>query len=186
MKNVIILACTMIILSLGLVACNTGEDSTLASSLPFTVSGSYFKLSGNNVIYAPSTTYDFNLTIYNDTEEEWKGNCYVFLIDNNGPLLDISDIDIDLLNKGDQENTVVKLVLPANIKPGAYGLVLLFPDKGQFIQTIYIGENIPNEPAGPWPDISNYRQLSTNIIRQELTVDDFSRQLHHNWVATVF
>jgi len=46
MKNVIILACTMIILSLGLVACNTGEDSTLANSLPFTVSGGYFKLSG--------------------------------------------------------------------------------------------------------------------------------------------
>jgi len=185
MKRVIILACALIIMSLGLFACNRGEDSTLAKSLPFTVSGSYFELTGNNAIYAPNATYDFNLTIRNDTEEEWKGNCYIFLIDKNGPLLDIADIDINLLNNGDQENTVIRLVLPANIKPGAYGLALLFPDKGQFIQTIYVGENIPSEPAGPWPDISSFKQSPTTPILEELTVDDFSKQHHCSLVASI-
>ena len=162
MKKVILLVSTLTIMSLSFAACNTSENSTPAASLPFTVSGSYFELSGNNAIYAPNSTYDFNLTIRNDTEEEWKGNCTVFLIDKNRPLLDISNISINLLNKGDQESTVIKLVLPADIKPGAYGLALLFPDKGHLIQTIYVGDNISNEPVGPWPDISSYKQSPNN------------------------
>ena len=120
-------------------------------SLPFTVSGSYFELSGDNAIYSPNSTHDLNLTIRNDTEEEWKGNCTIFLIDKNGPLLDISNIGINLLNKGDQESNVIRLVLPADIKPGAYGLALLFPDKGHLIQTIYVGDNISNEPVVTFP-----------------------------------
>jgi inhibitor of cysteine peptidase len=183
MKKVIILIGTLLIMSLGLLACNTGENSNLDNSLPFTVtftvSGSYVELSGNNAIYAPKGTYDFNLSIRNDTEEEWKGNCYVFLIDNNCPIIDISDIEINLLNKGGQESTVVSLVLPENIKPGAYGLALLFPGKGYFIKTIYVGDKISGEPAGPWPDISSYKQ-----IKYEASYDDFVVGESSKWIAS--
>lgn len=179
MKKLIILVCALNIMSIGLFACNTSEDSTLAKSLPFTVSGSYFELSGNNVIYAPNSTYDFNLTIRNDAEEEWKGKCYVFLIDKNGPIMDISDIEINLLNKGDQESTVVRLILPEDIKPGAYGLALLFPDKGHFIKTIYIGENNPQESVFPWPDISSYKQ-----IKYQAHYEDFIAEESSKWIAS--
>jgi hypothetical protein len=57
--------------------------------------------------------------------------------------------------------------LPADIKPGAYGLALLFPDKGHLIQTIYVGDNISNEPVGPWPDISSYKQSPTTLILED-------------------
>jgi hypothetical protein len=165
MKKVIILACALLTTSLGLLACNTGENSAITSSLPFTISGSYFELSGDTVDYAPNGTYDFNLAIRNDNDEEWKGNCYIFLIDKNGPLMDISDIEFNLLHKGDQENTVVKMILPADIKPGGYGLALLFPDKGWVIKTIYVGENAPKESVFPWPDISSYKQSPTTLMR---------------------
>jgi hypothetical protein len=118
MKKVIILVCTLTIMSLSFVACYGGDKSTSAVSLPFTVSRSYFELSGDNAICSPNATYGFNLTIRNDTEEEWKGNCPIFLIDKNGPLLGISSIGINLLNKGDQESTVIRLALPADIKQG--------------------------------------------------------------------
>ena len=157
MKKVIILVCALTLMSISFLACNSGENSTPTVSFPFTVSGNYFELSGDNAIFAPNGTYDFDLIIRNNTDEEWKGNCYVFLVDKNGPLMDISDIGINLLNKGHQEKTVITLALPANIEPGAYGLALLFHDKGYLIQTIYVGDKIPNEPAGPWPDISSYK-----------------------------
>jgi len=183
MKKVIILVGTLLIMSLGLLACNTGENSNLDNSLPFTVtftvSGSYVELSGNNAIYAPNGTYDFSLKIRNDIKEEWKGSCYVFLIDKNGPLMDISDIEINLLNKGDQESMVVRLVLPENIKPGAYGLALLFPSKGYFIKTIYVGDTISNESAGPWPDIYSYRQ-----IKYEAQYEDFITGESSKWIAS--
>jgi len=157
MKKLIILVFTLTMMSNSFVACNSGENSRPTASFPFMVSGSYFELSGENAIYAPNGTYDFNLIIRNDTDEEWKGNCYVFLVDKNGPLMDISDIGINLLNRGEQDKRVITLALPGNIEPGAYGLALIFHDKGYIIQTIYVGDSISNEPAGPWPDIFSYQ-----------------------------
>ena len=181
MKKVIILVCALTIMSISLAACNTSENSTPAASLLFTVSGSYFELSGDNAIYSPNVAYEFNLNIRNDIEEEWKGNCYVFLIDNNGPLMDISDIEINLLNKGDQESTVVSLVLPENIKPGAYGLALLFPEKGHLIKTIYIGESIPHAGTiGYSPSTWCKKGLKMKAIVWSLTESNKNSERGHN------
>ena len=93
--------------------------------------------------------------------------------------MDISDIEINLLNKGDQESRFVRLVLPEDIKQGAYGLTLLFPDKGHFIKTIYVGDKISGEPAGPWPDISSYKQ-----IKYEASYEDFVAGESSKWIAS--
>jgi len=182
MKKVIVLTCTLLIIACSLLACDTGNN-ILTAPLPFTVSGGHFELRGNSTGYTPGGTYDFKLSIRNNTDEDWKGNCYVFLIDKNGPLMDISNVEFDLYTGG-QEDTVIQMTLPVDIEPGAYGLTLLFPDKGSTVQTIYVGKNLPDEPAGPWPDISSYKQSPATIIREELTVDDFVKQPHYSWVAT--
>ena len=138
-----------------LTACNTDQEST-TSPLPFTISGEYYELSGFTTGYAPGGTYEFKLAVLNDTDEEWQSNCYTFLVDTNGPVLNIADIEFGLLHKGDKEDTFIKMTLPEDIEPGAYGFALLFPQQGASITTIYVGENIPGVPAGPWPDISSY------------------------------
>ena len=87
-----------------LTACSTDQKVT-NSSLPFTISGEYYELSGFTTKYAPGGTYEFKLAVLNDTDEEWQSNCYAFLVDTNGPILNIADIEFGLLHKGDKENT---------------------------------------------------------------------------------
>ena len=144
------------LITTSLTACGTGKNATLTSPLPFTVSGNYFELRGYSNGYSPGGTYDFQLAVRNDTDEEWKSNCHVFLVDANGPVLNIADFKFDLLYKGDQVDTVIKMNLPADTEPGAYGFVLLFPQKGTITTTIYVGEEIPDEPVEPWQDITAY------------------------------
>ena len=138
-----------------LTACSTDQEVT-TSPLPFTLSGEYYELSGFTTGYAPGGTYEFKLAVFNDTDEEWQSNCYAFLVDTNGPILNIANIEFGLLHKGDKEDTFIRMTLPEDIEPGAYGFALLFPQKGTVTTTIYIGEEIPDEPVEPWQDITSY------------------------------
>ena len=144
------------LITISLTACGTGKNATLTRPLTFTVSRNYFEHRGYSNGYSPGESYDFQLVVCNDTDKEWKINCHAFLVDTNGPVMDITDFEFDLLYKGDQVDTVIKINLPANTEPGAYGFILLFPQKGTITTTIYVGEEIPDEPVEPWQDITAY------------------------------
>jgi inhibitor of cysteine peptidase len=160
-------------------ASDNNELNVTTCSGPFSLNGDAFELSGYSEGLIPNRTYDFNLSVRNDTDDAWKGTCYIFLVDKDGPFLDVSNFEFDLLPKGGQNSTVVKLTLPADMNPGAYGLALVIPGIENAIQTIYVGNNITNDSIGAWPDISSYRQVRCERDYEDLAADGSSK-----WIAS--
>ena len=179
MKKVILLTCALLIMLSGFISCNSDNNTASTKNSSFSISRGCFEVSGDTKGYAAGGTHDLNLSIRNDTDEEWSGSCYIFLVDQNGPFMDISNCEFNLPHEGDQESWVIKMTLPADIESGAYGLALLFPGKDHIVQTIYIGDEISNEPVGSWPDISSYKQITYEATYEDFVVGESTR-----WIAS--
>jgi len=107
---------------------------------PFKLDIGYAELTGYTDGFMPGNTYEFDLTIRNDTEEAWQGKYCLFLVDEKEIVLEIG---------GDR----VLMVVPDGFADGAYGLTLVIPDRGASVTTIRIGENLP-QAVGPFLDVT--------------------------------
>jgi hypothetical protein len=129
------------------VACSTAPSEPCN---PFTVNWRYAELSGFTDGLMPGNTYEFTMSLTNDTDERWQSSYCIFLVDGETVVLNIDSNSIDLPPTVKITSTV-SMTLPADFPEGAYGLALVIPDRGSSITTIRIG-NVTSPPAGPWPD----------------------------------
>jgi len=119
---------------------------------PFTLGIGYAELTGYTDGFMPGNTYEFELTIRNDTEEPWQGKYCLFLVDEKEIVLEMGGDSFNLLQAGSLTRTV-SMAVPEDFADGAYGLKLVIPDRGASVTTIRIGEN-PPQPAGPFLDVN--------------------------------
>ena len=118
---------------------------------PFSFHSGYAEFEGYSDGFMPGNTYEFDLTIRNDTEEEWQGQYCVFLVDQEKIVLKLSDGKFTLSPRASLTSKV-QMELPADFNEGAYGLSLVVPDRGALVTTIHVGKG-KYETAGPWPDV---------------------------------
>ena len=120
---------------------------------PFSVRLSYAELKGYTDGFMPGNTYEFDLTIRNDTEEQWQGQYCVFLVNQNDVVLKLGDDAFTLSPQGSFTRKV-QMALLADFEEGAYGLSLVVPDRGASVTTIHVGKD-NDKAAGPWPDVTS-------------------------------
>ena len=119
---------------------------------PFKLDIGYAELTGYTDGFMPGNTYEFDLTIRNDTEEAWQGKYCLFLVDEKEIVLEIGGDSFNLPQEGSFTRTVL-MVVPDGFADGAYGLTLVIPDRGASVTTIRIGENLP-QAVGPFLDVT--------------------------------
>jgi hypothetical protein len=147
--NLGVIAVLLGILIFGTLACTQGGKSPVLSD-PFTNSMGYFTLEGYSRGFVPGQTYEFKLSLKNDTKEQWQGRYYAYLVDTKSVVLNIGEQTVDL-GPASSIGSVIKMSLPEGFKEGAYGLALVFPGRGSSITTIRVGED-QSISAGPWLD----------------------------------
>jgi len=120
---------------------------------PFSFRSSYAELKGYSDGIMPGNTYEFDLTIRNDTEEQWQGQYCIFLVDQNSVVLKLGG---DIFNLSPQGilTRKVQMAVPEDFEEGAYGLSLVVPDRGASVTTIHVGKD-NYEAAVPWPDVTS-------------------------------
>jgi hypothetical protein len=166
----VLAASLLVLLISGLTGCQTSSPSADLSD-PFVNSLSYFTLKGYTSGYTPGKNYNFDLTLNNTAKEVWQSKFSVYLIDTRGVVLNIvSQRPFDIQPEASMGSNF-EMILPKDIQEGAYGLLLVFPDQGTSITTIYVGKEAaprgmparvgenPPPRTGPWPDPSNLPQL---------------------------
>ena len=138
------------LLSLPFIACATQPAKPYN---PFTLGIGYAELTGFTDGFMPGNTYEFELTIRNDTEEPWRSKYCLFLVNEKDIVLEMGGGNFNLLQT-EGFTRPVSMTVPEDFKGGSYGLMLLVPDKGASVTTIRIGEN-PPQPAGPFLDVTS-------------------------------
>ena len=138
------------LLSLSVMACATQPQPAKPYN-PFTLGIGYAELTGYTDGFMPGNTYDFEMTIRNDTEETWQGKYCLFLVDEKEIVMEIGGDSFNLLQAGSLTRTV-SMAVPEDFKDGSYGLTLVIPDRGASVTTIRIGENVP-QAVGPFLDV---------------------------------
>jgi hypothetical protein len=129
--------------------CGAGTKAS-ALSEPFTLNSEYFSLQGYARGYVPGQTYEFKLMVHNKNKEPWQSQYYAYLVDSQGVVLKIAQRPIDL-GPDTSMGANLNMELPKDFKEGAYGLALVFPERGSSITTIRVGDDY-SQPAGPWPE----------------------------------
>ena len=140
------------LLSLSVMACSAQPQPAKPYN-PFTFGIGYVELTGYTDGFMPGNTYEFELTIRNDTEEPWQGKYCLFLVDEKEIVMKMGGDSFNLLQAGSLTRTF-SMAVPDDIADGAYGLTLVIPDRGASVTTIRIGEN-PPQPAGPFLDVTS-------------------------------
>ena len=138
------------LLSISVMACATQPTQPFN---PFTLGIGYAELTGYTDGLLPGNTYEFELTIRNDTEEPWQGKYCLFLVDEKKIVMEIEGDSFNLLQGGSLTRTV-PMAVPYDFKDGSYGLTLMVPGRGASMTTIRIGGNIP-QAAGPFLEVTS-------------------------------
>jgi len=104
----------MLFLSAVVLSCNEVPDNSETDKTsgelhdPFSVSMSFVVLQGYTEGFAPGNTYEFELTIRNDTEEQWQSQYRVFLVNQSGIALGLGGNAFNLFS---QTNLVRKVYM---------------------------------------------------------------------------
>jgi hypothetical protein len=107
--------------------------------------------SGDSAGHIAGAASEFTLELDNraaDIGERWQGEYCILLLDEHGVVAEIAHQHFDI-PAGLKTHAPITVQFPADLD-GPYGLSVLIPNRGQLIQTIWIGEKRPVD-VGPWP-----------------------------------
>jgi len=108
-------------------------------------------LSGDSAGHIAGEESEFTLELDNraaDIDDPWHLEYCVLLLDEGGVVMEVAHEELDI-PAGLKTSRTITVQFPADLD-GPYGLSVLIPDRGQSIQTIWVGEIEPVD-AGPWP-----------------------------------
>jgi len=109
--------------------------------------------SGDSAGHVAGEDSQFTVALDNraaDFDDRWQGEYCILLLDEDGIALEIAHRDFSIPG-GTQPSETITVRFPSDLD-GPYGLSLLFPGRGQSVQTIWVGEIRPVS-AGPWPEL---------------------------------
>ncbi len=109
--------------------------------------------SGDSAGHVAGEESKFTLALDNraeDIHDHWHVECCMLLLDEDGIVLEIAHRKVSIPG-GTKHSETITVRFPADLD-GPYGLSLVFPSRGQSIQTIWVGEIRPVS-AGPWPEL---------------------------------
>lgn len=109
--------------------------------------------SGDSAGHFAGEESEFTLALDNraaDIGDRWQGEYCISLLDEDGVVMEIAHREFSV-PAGTRPSETITVQFPDDLD-GPYGLSLVFPDRGQSIQTIWVGE-IRAVSAGPWPEL---------------------------------
>ncbi len=112
--------------------------------------GYLVELTGHSRGHAPGQTSEFALQLESG-RDRWEDTYCAFLVDPEGVVLEIAREQINL-DPGAGSVRSLQMELPEDFPEGPYGLVLLIPDRGSQVVTIWVGERRP-ESVSAWPRV---------------------------------
>ena len=108
------------------------------------------KLDGYSKGHLAGHRSEFGLVLQNPAGETWETRYCAFLVDQEG-VVKVLDRHGFRLDPGGRLERSIVMDLPEDFEDGPYGLVVLIPDHGAQVQSIWVGDTGLEGPAGPWP-----------------------------------
>jgi len=160
----VLCALLLVVIIIGTIGCQTSSNVEQAPPDPFSVTiglgegDTEFTLTGNSAGHIAGKSSTFELLFNNkSTNNTWKGEYYVLLLDSEDIILEIAHTSFKLAPLDSVKKTI-SVNFPERLN-GPYGLSVIVPGRGASISTIWIGDKTTAK-AGSWPDIREYRSYS--------------------------